>query len=61
MVGIKRIGRRVRGLIRRCERCGKRGQELFKIHSYSGSGNEKIRLYCRKCYTRTLRKPEEKI
>jgi len=61
MVKIKGIGRKVRGLVYKCERCGKRGQELFKIHSYSESGNEKVKLYCRKCYTQILRKPKGKI
>jgi ribosomal protein L37E len=61
MVEVKKLGRKVRGLVRRCERCGKRGQELFKIHTYPGPENEKVKFYCRRCYTKTLRSPKEKI
>jgi len=56
---IHAIGRRIRGLIRSCDSCGAKMQEVFKIHQFSASGSDKTSYYCRRCYVRILRRPKE--
>jgi hypothetical protein len=55
---IRKIGRHIRGLLKPCDKCGAKMQEVFKIHRFSG-GNEETNFFCRKCYSRMLRKPKE--
>jgi len=56
---IHAIVRRIRGLIRSCDSCGAKMQEVFKIHQFSASGSDKTSYYCRRCYVKILRKPKE--
>jgi hypothetical protein len=57
---IRKIGRKLRGLIKECENCGAKRQEIFKMYSFKG-GKEKVHFYCRKCYAKLIsgRKLEE--
>lgn len=58
--GFRRIGRRFRGIIRKCDSCGKRGQELFKMYSFGKNGSTKKRYMCKKCYSKIfIRKERE--
>lgn len=55
---LKKVGRRFRGLVRKCEKCGKRGQELFKVYSFTKSGEKKKHYYCRRCYSKMVERKE---
>ena len=55
---IKYIGRRIRALVHPCDKCGARIEEVYKMHSFSG-GKENVNYYCRRCYSKMLRRPKE--
>jgi hypothetical protein len=50
---IRKIGRTLRGLIRECENCGAKRQEIFKIYTFK-NGEKKANFYCRKCYSKLI-------
>jgi late competence protein required for DNA uptake (superfamily II DNA/RNA helicase) len=52
---IRRIGRKIRGLIHSCERCGVKREELFKMYTFTG-GKEERHYYCRRCYNKMFRR-----
>jgi hypothetical protein len=57
---IRKIGRKLRGLLKECENCGAKRQEIFKMYTFK-EGKEKAHFYCRKCYSKLIsgRKLEE--
>lgn len=56
---VSALGRKLRGLIHSCERCGATRKELFKMHTFNDAGTQKIHYYCHGCYARILRRPKE--
>lgn len=50
---IKKIGRKIRGLLKECENCGAKRQELFKIYSFKND-KEVEHFYCRQCYSKII-------
>lgn len=49
----RKIGRKLRGLMKECENCGARRAELFKVYSFHGE-KEEAHFYCRQCYSRFM-------
>jgi len=54
MMEIRKIGRRIRGLVKKCKDCGELRQELFKLYTFKPDGEEKKDYYCRKCYKKLI-------
>lgn len=54
----RKVGRKFRGLVRKCENCGKRRQELFKVYSFTKSGQKKKHYFCKTCYSKMITKKE---
>ena len=52
-IKIKKLGRKIRGLVKTCENCGKKRQELFKIYTFK-SELETAHFYCRQCYSKLM-------
>jgi len=52
---IRKIGRKIRGLIHSCENCGVKREELFKMYTFKNGKDEK-HYYCRRCYSKVFRR-----
>lgn len=50
---IRKIGRKIRGLIKECENCGAKRQEIFKMYTFK-AGKEDVHFYCRQCYAKLI-------
>jgi len=50
---IGKFGRKIRGLVRTCENCDKKGQELFKVYTFKND-IEASHFYCRQCYSKLI-------
>jgi len=52
-IKITKLGRKIRGLVKTCESCGKKYQELFKVYTFKDDV-EYAHFYCRQCYTKLM-------
>jgi len=52
-IKVRKLGRKIRGLVKTCENCGKKYQELFKVYTFKNDV-ENAHFYCRQCYSRLM-------
>jgi hypothetical protein len=52
-IRITKLGRKIRGLVKTCENCGKKRQELFKVYTFKNDV-EAAHFYCRQCYSKLM-------